>query len=151
MLKFVTLTFASLATTVAMAIPVPFEQPIPVLYKDITSGFVPEDQAFTLHCDIFEESYKMVVVKNGKTSITRKHLVLPELIQTKIIEAASGTMTYVVAPADIGNRIYGANIKEATQITPIDLGSSLDSRTISKNSAPSAEDLKSFIDHTCVE
>lgn len=124
---------------------------LPLLYKEVTSGYVPEEMAFSLKCEIYPTYYKLVLIKNTKTQITAKKLTLDDTILKQIKQASGGTMTYQMAPADIGNSIYGANLTENKVLQIVDLGSTLDSQSISTNSAPEASELKTFIDTTCVE
>jgi hypothetical protein len=123
----------------------------PMFVKEVTSGYVPEEQAFSLRCEIYPMHYKMTWIRHDKTSITMKHIQVPKDIQGKIAEAANGQLTYRMAPADIGNRIYRANLIDGLKITPVDLGSTIDSQSISENAAPQAAELRTFLDQTCLE
>jgi hypothetical protein len=124
----------------------------PLLLKETTSGFVPEHMEFTSRCEIYATHYKLVTKRQGKTYITMKKLVLPADIQEKIETAADAEITYQQAPADIGNRIYLAQLNlTAPEPTIIDLGSTRDSQTISTNNSESATELKQFLDETCIQ
>lgn len=127
-----------------------YEDNKPYLYKRESSGFVPEDQRKSLECGIYKKFYKVVVNQNGRTSITAKKFILTDEIKAKIAEAHSGAVTYQQAPADIGDSVYGAYHKELGASYDVDLGSILDSQTISTNSSPAAAYLKKYIDAICV-
>lgn len=127
----------------------PISNQTPILYKHQTSGFVPYTQSFTLTCEIYADHYKMVKKTPRKTFITMNHFHLPKVAYKKIAAASQGKMSYQVAPADIGNEIYGANMIEPLETIAVDLGSTRDGQHVSTNSDPAASLLKKFIDRTC--
>jgi hypothetical protein len=124
----------------------------PLLYRNITSGFVRPENAQSSKCEIFPTYYRLITVKNKIKNLTMRKLVIPEDLTALILEVSKGEVTYRPAPADIGSQIYGAYIKLDTySFLSVDLGSTRDSQTISTNANSKSLDLKEFIDQVCVE
>ena len=127
-----------------------YDPETPLLYKQLTSGFGPEGQISTLTCQIFSDRFKMVKRGPGRhLAITMKALSVPPEVLTKIKEASEGPLSFKKAPADIGHRVYAANLIGPLETQTVDLGRTIDGKHISTNSHPSAALLKKYIDRTC--
>jgi hypothetical protein len=122
----------------------------PLFFKSEKSGYVPDGHEFSLECTIYRDHYTFKKVTRRQTWLTSRRLSVPPEAKFKIAEAARGKVSYEVAPADIGDKIYRAYSIRPLQTIEVDLGSTLDSRTISTNSSPAAKILKTYIDQTCV-
>jgi hypothetical protein len=123
----------------------------PYLFKKITGGHMVPGGEFSIECGIYRNYYKLITVRGGQTFVTAKGFKLGDDMIEKIFQASQGDISYLPAPADVGNSIYGANVKNGRTSVPVDLGSTKDSESISQNSSPQAEELKSFIDQICVD
>jgi hypothetical protein len=121
-----------------------------LLQKKVASGFVPENMAYNLDCKIFGDKVEIIYTKIGLV----KNIEYKNQVQTDIYElinkAGLGKITSGPAPADIGNQEYTAfEVSPNDAFKTIDLGSVLDSRSITKNSSPAARKLTEYLDQVC--
>jgi len=121
-----------------------------LLEKVFHTGYVPVGRDFSLNCKIYSNK---VVVQFFKLDL-KKTVEFRQDIDSNITElieqASKGEITKRMAPTDIGIRKY-----TATQVLPndttrlVDLGSIIDSQSITVNHSEAASSLKSYIDKVC--
>ncbi len=141
----------SFLSTLHAAVPNPHGEVL-LLEKIVRTGYVLEEHAFQMECRVTAKKVFVNFRKQGlKKSIELDKNVNPKA-ENLIIAAAKGNITSRVAPADIGDLIYLAHMPNPNDsFTQIDLGSTLDSRTITENDSPEAFELRTLLDSVCDE
>ncbi len=126
-----------------------------LLSYEKTSGFVPNDKQYRMHCEIFAnaESYDVRV-------FYRKALDQPQYkyyttfinhdVKDLIQQAGEVEITAIQAPADIGNSIFTSYKQIATGKTlVVDLGSMRDGYQETINPSEAASELKNILLDLC--
>jgi len=121
-----------------------------LLEKIYQTGFVPDDKAFALDCKIYSDKITIKYQKIGLVKTIQLQKQIESDTLALIDQAATGEITSIKAPTDIGYRIYTAiQVLNNDTIKAIDLGSIKDSDVITKNLSPAAATLKTYLDTTC--
>lgn len=121
-----------------------------LLEKVFHTGYVPVERDFSLYCTIYSNK---VVVEFSKLGL-KKTVEFRQDIDSKITElieqASKGDITKRPAPTDIGIRKYTATqVLHNDTTRPVDLGSIIDSQSITENHSAAASELKLYIDKVC--